>query len=47
MLNFRQLSTLPSDTKRNLREHVKAITLKGWKELNNPTIEIKNNEEKQ
>ena len=46
MLNSRQPGTLPSDTKRNPRAHVKAITLRSGKELSDPTTEVMNNEEK-
>ena len=46
MLNSKQLDTLPCDTKRNPREHVKAIILRNGKELSHPTTETKNNEEK-
>ena len=46
MLNIKQSSTLPSDTKRNLRRHVKIVTLMNGKELSDPTIEKKNNKEK-
>ena len=45
MLNSRQPSTLPSDTERNPREHVKAVTLRSGKELSHTTTETKNNEE--
>ena len=46
MLNIRLLGGLPSDTKRNPREHVKAITLKNGKELNAPKPHKKGKEEK-
>ena len=45
MLNIRQSRALPSDTKRNLREHVKAITLKSKRELIAPEIQ-KNDQKK-
>ena len=47
MLNSRWSYTLPSDTERNLKEHVKTITLRSGKELSNPTIEKKNNKKKE
>ena len=46
MLNSRQLGALPSDIERNLREHVKAITLRNGKELNALESQKKNHEEK-
>ena len=45
ILNSKQSGTLPSDIERNLREHVKAITLRNGKELSDHAIEMKNNEE--
>ena len=46
MLNSRELSTLPSDTERNPREHVKSVALRSGKELNDPPVKKKNDEEK-
>ena len=46
MLNFKQSSTLPSDTKRNPIKHVKVVIIKSGKELNDPMTKMKNNEEK-
>ena len=34
ILNIRLLSALPSDTERNLREHVEMVTLRNGKKLN-------------
>ena len=39
MLNFRQSSTLPSDIERDLREHMKVVTLRNEKELIDLTTE--------
>ena len=44
MLNSRQPSTLSNDTKRNPKEHVKAVTLRNGKELSDPITKMKNNE---
>ena len=46
MLNSRQLGTLPSDTKRNPREHVKTIALRSGKELRHLATKMNNNKEK-
>ena len=44
MLNSKQSSTLLIDIKKNLRKHVKAVTLRSGKELSYVATEIKNNE---
>ena len=46
MLNSKQLTTIPRDTKRNLREHVKVVALRSGKELNDLIVKKKNDEEK-
>ena len=46
MLNIKQSGTLPSDTERNPREHMKAIMLRSGKELSDLITKKKNNEEK-
>ena len=46
MLNSKQPSALTSNTERNPREHVKAITLRSGKELNDHATKTKNNEQK-
>ena len=45
-LNSRQPGTLPSDTERNPREHVKAVTTRSGKELKDLVVKKKNDEEK-
>lgn len=46
MLNSREPSTLPSDIERNPREHVKTITLRWGKVLNEPGTKRKSDEQK-
>ena len=46
MLNLRQLNALASDTERNPRECVKAITLRSVKVLNEPKNMKKNKDKK-
>ena len=45
MLNSRHLDTLPSDIKRNPREHVQVVTLRSGKEFNAPKTQKKKNDE--
>ena len=45
MLNSKQSSALPSDTKRNIREHANVVTLRSKKELNRLGTQEKNDEE--
>ena len=45
MLNSKQPGTLPSDTERNPKEHVEAVTLRSGKQLNELEL-VKNQDEK-